>query len=356
LLTGKQFWLGLVGSLVFLALLFYRVDLEKLGGALKGANYLFIIPSLAAYFLSVWFRTLRWQYLLRGSKRVSQGRLYPVVVMGYMANNLLPVRLGELVRAYLLGQREGISKATALATILLERVFDGLVLILMGLALALFLPLGRPLADVSRELRVPPAFVAISIILPFLLVLGLLVAITVYPRLASRLGRVILRLVPLSYRTRTQRVGTMFLEGLQVLRSGSRTIGLVSLSVPIWLAEAAMYYLVMFAFSLDQPFAVALFITSAANLAIIVPSTGGGVGPFEWAAKVSLVALGVDDALATAYAIALHAALLIPVTLLGLVMLWLQNLSLKELTRRPVAAWQDGTGVSPAASDGEGRA
>src|SRR4029079_14372001 len=81
------------------------------------------------YFVSFWLRTLRWQALLRPITHVPAIRLYPVALIGLMANNIAPARVGELVRAYLVGEREGMSKTTALGTIAVDRAFDGLTLV-----------------------------------------------------------------------------------------------------------------------------------------------------------------------------------------------------------------------------------
>ena len=98
---------------------------------LAGANYLFLIPAVAVYFVGVWFRALRWQFLLNPLRYFPVKRLYPVVVIGYAANNLLPMRLGELVRSYYLARQENFSASSALGSVAVERVFDGLTLIVL---------------------------------------------------------------------------------------------------------------------------------------------------------------------------------------------------------------------------------
>ena len=129
MLKSKKLWLGLAVSALFLTLFLYRIDYSETWDALRGANYLYVVPAIAVYFGSLWFRTIRWQYLMKHLTEVSISRLYPVTIVGYMANNILPVRLGEVVRSYYLSTRERISTTSALGTVGVDRVFDGLTLI-----------------------------------------------------------------------------------------------------------------------------------------------------------------------------------------------------------------------------------
>ena len=104
-------------SLVLLLIVIYRVDISEIKDSLRDANYYLLAPSIIVYFIAVFFRAVRWRYLLAPIGEYSVGRLYPVVVIGYMANNLLPVRLGELVRSYYLSRREDVNASSALSLI-----------------------------------------------------------------------------------------------------------------------------------------------------------------------------------------------------------------------------------------------
>ena len=141
MIASRKIWIGFAISALLLALFLVTVDLGRMAEALAEANYLFLIPGIGLYLISVFFRTLRWQLLLRHMRPISARRLYPVVVVGYMANNLLPMRLGELVRSYHVGEREGVSKTSALMTIFIERILDALTLLFFIAIIALFVPL-----------------------------------------------------------------------------------------------------------------------------------------------------------------------------------------------------------------------
>ena len=125
-----QFWLGIAVSAAFLLWALQGLDLKQVWEDLQHGNYLWLIPSVAVYFLAVLVRTWRWDYLLRPLKRIAIRRLFPVVVIGYMGNNIFPFRIGELLRAYVLKRNEDVSISSSLATIVVERIFDGLTMLL----------------------------------------------------------------------------------------------------------------------------------------------------------------------------------------------------------------------------------
>ncbi len=136
-----RLFVGVLISAVFIWLALRGLHLPDVWLSLRSADYVWLIPSIAVYFLAVWARTWRWDYLLRPIKQISLRRLFPVVVIGYMGNNVYPFRAGEVLRAVVLRQREGVSVSSSLATIIVERVFDGLVMLLFVFVALPFAPL-----------------------------------------------------------------------------------------------------------------------------------------------------------------------------------------------------------------------
>jgi uncharacterized protein (TIRG00374 family) len=330
-ITSRKLWLGLIGTALFLGLFFWRTDLPEIADALGDANYWWVIPAVAVWFVSAALRSLRWHYLLRGLASLKTATLYPIVIIGYMANNLLPLRTGELVRAYVLGERHKLSKMSTLGTIAVERVFDGVVLVS-------FLLLGGAILGLNSDLRA----LAVGMTVAFAVLLAAFIYIASSPRRASRWTERLVRLLPHSVRERAQGLVDAFLEGLKCLQSPSLVVLVLATSLGAWLLEAFMYYLVGLSFDIGEGFAAYLMVAAAANLAITLPSTSGGIGPFELLAKETLTFLGVGSAVAGAYAIALHGLLLLPVIVAGLVFLWAINLSLARTlggdSSEPVAA------------------
>ena len=337
-----QLWLGLGVSVGLLLVLVYQVDLAEMRDALADANYVYLAPAIALYFVAVYFRAVRWRYLLSPLIILSVGRLYPVVVIGYMANNLLPARLGELVRSYYLARREPINASSALGTIAVERVYDGVTLLAWAAFAGPALLLLGEFDGVSDTSRITWIVLATLTVTLFLGALTVLTCLAMVPRFLSYLDRLI-GVVPARFRPKVQELAQTFVEGLSILNSPRKHLGLFLLSLPVWGFEGVMYFLIGHSFGIYDYFGstgvlvlVVVLVTATSNLATSVPSSIGGIGPFEVVAQQTLMALGVGASVAGAYAGFLHlVALWLPVNLVGLVLMWQQNLSLKGLTGPP---------------------
>src|SRR5215510_6730970 len=124
-----QFWLGVLISLLFIWLALRGLHLNEFWDAVKQANYIWLIPGIAVYFIGVWVRAWRWHYLLGPIKKIPTKTIFPIVTIGYMGNNVYPARAGEVLRAVILKRKEGVSVSASLATIIVERIFDGVVML-----------------------------------------------------------------------------------------------------------------------------------------------------------------------------------------------------------------------------------
>ncbi|MFH1484706.1 MAG: lysylphosphatidylglycerol synthase transmembrane domain-containing protein [Chloroflexota bacterium] len=320
MLRTRRFWIGLAVSLAFLAFFVFRTDLSRMQQALGEANYAFVAPAILVYFVGVGFRAIRWHYLLRPLKDVPSRSLFPVVVIGYMANDIVPLRIGELVRAYILGEKEKLSKTAVLGTVAVERMFDGLTLIFFMAVVSLFLPLPGFLGDFVRPMAA--------------LFIGALVVLFVVASSEALMDRV-LGLVPGKIGEQIRQTAGLFLLGLRVMRSPRCLVAVFVFSCLAWLIEAATFWIVGLSFSLSQPYHVMVLATAASNLAITLPSSPGGIGPFEVLCRETVVLFGTDGAVAAAFALVLHfAVLLVPVIILGFFYLWLENMSLAQIVRR----------------------
>ena len=331
MLRDKKFWLGLVVSLIFLGLVFYGQDPAAIWQGLQQANYVALLPALALYFVGVGVRAVRWQVLLRPVLPHSKlARLFEVVVIGYMANDVLPARLGEVVRAYVLSRREQVTKSAILGTIVVERIFDGITMVGFIAVSALFIRLSKDL-DTLLEVGSVLFFIA------FLVFVFLAVSPTRITRLIDLLlGQGPLALiVPESIHRRAHKVSASFITGLQVLRNAQAVLIVLGTSILAWLCELSMYWVLgEWGFNLHLPFVAYLITTAAANLSTLVPSTPGYVGVFDFVAKVVLQGLfNVTAALATSFVIVLHAALYFPITLWGIFYMFRESISWSDLGR-----------------------
>jgi uncharacterized protein (TIRG00374 family) len=124
-----QFWVGVLISILFIWLALRGMRLDQFWNAVKDANYVWLIPGIAVYFVGVWVRAWRWHYLLGPIKKIPTETMFPITTIGYMGNNVYPARAGEVLRAVILKRKEGVSVSASLATIIVERIFDGVVML-----------------------------------------------------------------------------------------------------------------------------------------------------------------------------------------------------------------------------------
>ena len=338
-----KYWIGIGVSIILLAYFVFTVDMRRMLEALAGANYWYIIPSIAMYFVSVYFRSMRWSVMLRHLKPVSTPRLFPVVVVGYMANNLLPMRLGELVRSYYLSEREGVSATSALVTVFVERIFDALALLFFIAIIIPFVPITGLAEGFSEIVGLPASVLMLGLTLPFIVALCGLVMMSAYPDLVRTIALKPIERLPDRITSILDGLLTRALEGIAPLRNPRTLAMLFALSIPIWLTEVAVFWLMGYSFEIQTyhdghvQMAVNMVLTTAiTNIGGSIPAAPGGLGLFELIAREILV-LGplatVDRSVAGGYVIALHAVILLPVIILGQIILWSSHLSLRRLSR-----------------------
>ncbi|MEE9216895.1 MAG: lysylphosphatidylglycerol synthase transmembrane domain-containing protein [Anaerolineales bacterium] len=323
-----QFWLGIAISALFLWLALRGLRLADVWQAIQGAQFLWLIPGLTAYWIGVWVRSWRWTYLLRSLKRISTRKAFPIVVIGYMGNNILPARTGELLRAYVLRRSEQVPISGSLATIVLERAFDGLVMLS-------FVVINLPeLARVSSNSGLVGNLYSLAIlgVIAFLIAVALLMFMAIYPKpTESALEWVNQRLIPARFRQQVAQFSLRFLEGLGALRSPRDLFMVLATSALIWLLETVKYWFLMLAFPFEVSFFALMLMNGVVNLATTLPSAPGYIGTFDAPGIAVLTAYGVDHAVATGYTLVLHAALWLPITLLGLYYMAREGISWKSI-------------------------
>ena len=311
-----QFWVGILISVVFLYFALRGLELDKAWQALRTADYWWLIPGVAVYFVRVLVTAWRWHYLLRPLKKISTFTMFPIVAIGYMGNNIYPARAGEVLRAAVLKQREGVPISASLATIIIERIFDGVVMLAF-----VFFNLGQ-LAGLTgssgvigklniRDVALLGSFVFLGALLVFLLA-------AMFPKITERLVNFTIdRIVPLRLREKTRGVILRFLTGLEALRSPQEALMIFFTTVVIWLLETGKYWFVMHAFQFQASFFALMLMNGIVNLATTLPSAPGYVGTFDAPGIALLSAYGVLPEIAASYTLVLHVALWFPITALG---------------------------------------
>lgn len=309
-----KFWLGVLISVVFLWLALRGLSLDDFWSAMKTANYWWLIPGVTVYFFGVWARAWRWHYLLRPVKNVPTKTMFPIVAIGYMGNNIYPARAGEVLRAVVLKRREGVPVSASLATIIVERIFDGVVMLAF-----VFLNLSR-LADLTGDSGFVGNIQQVAVIgtVVFALALAVFLLAAMFPQPAGGVATWGIRhLTPQRFHEQLLGMAEKFLDGLASLRSPWNALMVFLTSVVIWLFETGKYWFVMHAFPFQVDFFTLMLMNGIVNLATTIPSAPGYVGTFDAPGIAVLKAAGVEGAVAAGYTLVLHVALWVPITALG---------------------------------------
>jgi uncharacterized protein (TIRG00374 family) len=301
-------------SIVFMYWALSGLELGEVWSTLQDARYIWLLPGVAIYFLGVWARAWRWHSLLRPVKPIPTRTMFPIVCIGYMGNNIYPARAGEVLRAVVLKRRENVAISASLATVIVERIFDGVVMLSF-----VFLNLPE-LARLTGESGFVGNIQTLAIwgagVFTAVLVIFLLAAM--FPKPFVGLLRFFTnRLVPERFRERVLEIGMLFLGGLESLRSPRDALMVFLTSVIIWLFETGKYWFVMHAFDFQVSFFALMLMNGIVNLATTIPSAPGYVGTFDAPGIAVLRAYGIDAALAAGYTLVLHVALWVPITALG---------------------------------------
>jgi uncharacterized protein (TIRG00374 family) len=316
----KKLIIGIIISLVFLYLAFRKVDWSELWLALTGAQYWYIVPNIILVIFSMWMRAYRWKFMVNPIKKVGMRSLFSSVMIGFMANNILPARLGEFVRAYSLGTKEEISRSATFATIVIERIFDGFSLLFI-LWLALLL---SPFPDWVK--KASNLFLLINLVS-----LGFLILLEVKRDLALKFFSFIFRLLPFKLSSKAGEITEKFIGGLKVFRNVPSMLWILAWSILIWLVVGISNYFIFLAFDLQPPIQASFILLVIVSLGVMLPSSPGFVGTFQFFCVVSLATFGYDKNVALPFSIVLHASQYFPVTLLGLYYLRKEHLSLRTL-------------------------
>jgi hypothetical protein len=308
---------------VFVALFLRATHPRDLADALEQAEYWWLLPGTGVLFVAIVARCIRWSILMRPVAPMSPAKLFPYAIIGYMANNLLPARAGELVRAYVLGDREGVSKMGTFGTIAVERLFDGVTLVLM------LLIAGSIVGFEDGRLRA----IAVASTILFVVALAGFYILTLNEERAKTVIHFFLRVLPDRFEHQAEAMADSLVSSLRSVHDWRSLLLVATFSGLAWTVEAGAYAVIGQGFDMEVGFGHYTLLLAAANLAIIIPTFFGGTGPFEWAAKLVLVGGGVADNVAGAYSIVAHGVILVPTTVLGLVLLWSYGVSFRRIAR-----------------------
>lgn len=299
---------------VLFYLLFRKLDFELFRKYLSEGNKFLILCGVLVYLSSFAVRALRWKVLLRHIGNFKVRELAPVIVAGYAVNNVLPVRIGEIVRAAIAGKIFRISIPSAFASVFVERVFDGLTIALILSATLFF----YPFQDNMKILAL-----AASLFFAILFVFALSAAFSSKPlEFVVFLRRKSPKILSVFFD-----FSEKFLKGAASLDSWKKIVATFVLSMCVWAFELAVYLLISAAFGVKIPFVGCLVMLCAANLGMLAAPTPAGLGVFQGAIVFALESFNVPYEQRMAVALILHAAQIVPTTVIGFIWIWVKNIS-----------------------------
>jgi uncharacterized protein (TIRG00374 family) len=320
--------LGWTVSLVVLYFAFKDIKPQELWQTLVNANYWWVIPNVLIVMFTMFYRAYRWQIMLDPIKQISLGNLFASTMVGFMASNILPLRMGEFVRAYSIGKLGKLSRSASFATIVLERIFDIFALLLLMAAILI----GKriPLKEHNYERVVLAGYLMLVLSIALLL---LLIFLKIKKEPTLNFLRKMMKILPEKMSSLVLEIFEKFAEGLTVLGDLKRMVLISIHSMILWIITALSNYFIFLAFGLDVlPWDASFVVLIVVTLGITLPNAPGYIGVYHGLVilALSIYSLEVPDAAARGVAIVLHGAQYVSITAVGLFYLFRKHLSLHE--------------------------
>lgn len=322
-MKSYKFWIGILISGIFVYLTFKDVDLKNFFKTLIKVSYLYLPFLLLLLFIAFYGRALRWRYLLGKEIKIKTHNLFSYIIIGFMVNNVLPARIGEFVRAYIIGKKENISKSFAFSTIVVERVFDGMVILLLFLPTIFFYPLPQ---------WVKKTGLLVGLFYPLILII--LIILKIHKEWVLKLVKIVIEPVSPTLLLKVKGILTSFIQGLDVLHRLKSLIIILLYTFIVWTATSLMFYVGFLCFDISLPFYACFFVFGMVFVGVMIPASPGFIGTFHWFCLQAFLLLGIkDESLAASYAFFMHMINYLCVTSVGLLYLIKENISLGELEK-----------------------
>ena len=321
-----QVAIGIAVSALALWFSMRDVDPAAVWRVLRHANYLGFAGAVGTTLIAFWLRALRWRSLISSPRRLALSGLFSATMIGFMANNILPLRLGEFVRPWALSRREGFSKSMLFATIVVERVVDMIsLLVILGIALLI-----HPISESTEAGRMTRAGAGVLV----MACVGLTLFVVVLERRPRLAHDVIARLsspLPEKFRERVATLLTQFVDGLGLFRDLPRLLWVLLLSFVMFAVVVLGLQASLWALAIHLPWHAGLIMLVITAIGIMVPAAPGYIGTMNMACIAGLAVFQIGKATAVPFSWFYWASQWAPVTLVGLICLQREGLSLRSL-------------------------
>jgi uncharacterized protein (TIRG00374 family) len=309
-------------SLAFLVLALRGVQFDALWGALRQANYIWLVPAVLLTVNTLLIKAWRWQLMFRPEYRLPFGSVFTALSAGYLASNVLPARLGEIVSVVLLVSDEPVSVARTLSTLIVTRLLDLLSLLVILVGLLPFVSLPPDMLVAAQGLGVAALLGVVAIVL-----------LSFWRDAALRLAQRVLRHIrPLDRPAVYASLGHL-VDGFALLR---RPLGLLLIAITFlaWVSIIVTSWACAQAFHLDVPWTALIVANIVTALGMLVPSSPGYIGVFHYLVTVALAPFGVPKEIALGYAIVWHGSNYLTLSISGMVSLGIHGTSLGKVLER----------------------
>ncbi len=321
-LSDWRLWLGIASSFIFAFLALRDVQLADTVDVLSHAHPWWLLLAVASFIATGLVKAARWKALLARPARLSLGKVFSILWIGLLLNSFAPARLGELARAYLIGESEAESKVYVLGTIAIEKTAD-LVFLMFSLAWLLWQ------MKLPGWLEVPGRATAITIFV----LLPVLAFLARDDRFILRRLERISRFTESSWGQWLVRQISLGLESLRAVREPRLLLTLVLWSFLIWILGASTNYLTFRAMELNLPASAALLLLVVLQVGIAVPSSPGRIGVFHYLVVLTLSVFSVDKEVALSYSLVLYLVVFVPIALIGACCLWREKATWQKLSQ-----------------------
>jgi glycosyltransferase 2 family protein len=307
-MTAKiRFFLSIFISLLFLYLAIRNVDFGVVAQSFKNISVKYLFFGLASQFASLFCRAYLWKDILSFEKKVQYRHSFEALMIGYMGNNILPFRMGEAMSAYALGKKEGISRTLAFASIILVRLIDLFTLLLFFLALVFMMQLKEWVILSGMTVSL---FLVLAVLFLYVLASGFL-------QLPTRLYNALLPFIPERFTGTVERIAASFVKGIKLIRNFRQSLWLLLSSLLAWILWTSILYFGLKAFHLDLPWTASLLLSVVVNIGVMIPSSPGFIGVFQYLCIISLAFFDVPKEIALSFSFLVHTIQYVPTTALG---------------------------------------
>lgn len=319
----KRIFLGVIGILIGVAALYWsmsKIDFGQMFSYIRRLNAWWALLACAVYSTAFAARSMRWKFFLDHVAKTRVRKLFNLLIIGFFVNNVFPARVGEVIRAYVSGKNLNVSKSSVLATIVVERLFDGLAYITFFMVTVMFLPFPN---NIKTMFWIGAAVFS-----------GLLLFLFLLARNKSKASGIFSKIpLPGKFKGAVERIFTNFLHGLQAFSDGKTLLKGFIFSICVWGIEGMVFFILSFPFGLGISYFQSIFTMIIIGMASILPGAPGYVGSVEASGLVALNVFGIDKSLAMAYILTLHSLQWLTVAFWGVRSLIAEKITFADLIR-----------------------